>query len=660
MTDSRSPSSTGALDTETAPYRVCDICQRRRRKCNLDRPSCSFCIRNGMQCTYSSRKQKPGPRKGRVSTTTATLISKLQNLESVLKSQQEQLDQRTPAPGTIEKNYENNNNNICSFRADLLDNESYIPALESTLDQWHNSTTLLGGITNNDVTCGASALPLEIYTKRNHLHQTGLQLYLLSLYFDYLQPIVPLFRARPFYEDYHNGKITKELLAPMFALAAPFSSDPSISVLSRLDFWQDMMLDHGSSGSPRTAALAEVRVAVLRALYGYAHFQGRQAWQQIGNLTRLACAYGLHKVDSPSNKTLMSEEDREERRYIWWSVSKLDTHSNCIASTPFSIDPENVYTFLVSTPVEEFTAGSTSPSVRAILNTGSGRAEQVVQAIRSSGTNGGQNIYVMFEYMLREVSTIRRRLVLNPNSHIQDRLFAFRNLCSHIRLGMSTSYLHPSRNLVLNEAPFAHCKRLELLLHFHIVQITAHIPTLDHESHSFYDQLSQKAAMKDWQICIAECEDIVGVFQHWEPSYYPRTEPTVCSIIWATCYLLALQTMHVATSADKKVQLENNLDLLSASLEHFSKYWPIARAQLRESTHPHSHPAGPTKWPFMYDAAGTVVPVDPDSENPTEFNLDSILVQDLKSYDVIDEDSLAIAPNTGQIMDSAAAVYNML
>ncbi|TGO80964.1 hypothetical protein BPOR_1475g00010 [Botrytis porri] len=641
MTDSRSSSSTGALDTKTAPYR------------------------------------KPGPRKGRVSTTTATLISKLQNLESVLKSQQEQLDKRTPAPGTIEKNYENNNN-ICSFRAGLLDNESYIPALESTLDQWHNSTTLLGGITNNDVTCGPGALPLEIYTKRDHLHQTG-----LSLYFDHLQPIVPLFRARPFYEDYHNGKITKELLAPMLALAAPFSSDPRISVLSRLDFWQDMVLDHGSSGSPRTAALDEVRVAVLRTLYGYAHFQGRQAWQQIGNLTRLACAYGLHKVDSPSNKTLMSEEDREERRYIWWSVSKLDTHSNCIASTPFSIDPENVYTFLVSTPVEEFTAGSTWPSIRAILNTGSGRAEQLVQAIRLNGTNGGQNIYVMFEYMLREVSTIRRRLVLNPNSHNQDLLFAFRNLCSHIRLGMSTSYLHPSRNLVLNEAPFAHCKRLELLLHFHIVQITAHIPTLDHESHPFDDQLSQKAAMKDWQICIAQCEDIVGVFQHWEPSYYSRTEPTVCSIVWATCYLLALQIMHVATSAEKKVHLENNLGLLSASLEHFSKYWPIARAQLRESSNPHSHPEGPTKWAFMYDAAATVnfrfwfmlqisfsdllvlvarfqVPVDPDSENPTEFNLDSILVQDLRSYGVIDENSLAMAPNTSQIMDSAAAVYNMV
>lgn len=44
--------------------RVCDRCISKKVKCNQVRPSCSRCLEDGLTCSYSSVKKKPGPSKG--------------------------------------------------------------------------------------------------------------------------------------------------------------------------------------------------------------------------------------------------------------------------------------------------------------------------------------------------------------------------------------------------------------------------------------------------------------------------------------------------------------------------------------------------------------------------------------------------------------------
>jgi hypothetical protein len=187
----------------------------------------------------------------------------------------------------------------------------------------------------------------------------------------------------------------------------------------------------------------------------------------MGVLARMAYSCGLHQVDSPSNVAQISEGEREERRYVWWAIWKLDTYSNCIASTPFLFDQDNICTYLVSTSVEDFTAGNIMPSTQTLLATGPGPLTRMFDHLEFTDASDGQKIYVIVNCLLREASTIRRQLALNATPVICDRLATLKNTCSYIRLALPTWYTHPVRKISPEEKPAAHRLRLETLLQLH-------------------------------------------------------------------------------------------------------------------------------------------------------------------------------------------------
>ena len=43
---------------------ACEICRRRKLKCDGTKPSCSTCSRLGHVCAYDERRKKSGPKKG--------------------------------------------------------------------------------------------------------------------------------------------------------------------------------------------------------------------------------------------------------------------------------------------------------------------------------------------------------------------------------------------------------------------------------------------------------------------------------------------------------------------------------------------------------------------------------------------------------------------
>lgn len=66
----------------------CELCKQRKVKCDRGQPQCGWCLRNGQMCEYRERK-KPGLRAGYG----RELESRLDNLEGVLQSQQQILQQ---------------------------------------------------------------------------------------------------------------------------------------------------------------------------------------------------------------------------------------------------------------------------------------------------------------------------------------------------------------------------------------------------------------------------------------------------------------------------------------------------------------------------------------------------------------------------------------
>lgn len=223
-----------------------------------------------------------------------------------------------------------------------------------------------------------------------------------------------------------------------------------------------------NSLSERPVTLDDIREAFLTTFHEYSHLPGRKAWAKMGVLARMAQGYGLHKIDSPRSRLTLAEDEREEQRQIWWSIWKLDTYSNTVASTPFLLDVENMCTFLPSTSIEDFTAGRIGPSSQILLNPGPGYIETLFSAIQLEDAIGGQNLFIVVNSLLREASAYRRRLMLNPSASILDGLAAVANSCSYVRLGLSSSYSHPSRNFMTNETPAAHQQRLETLIQFNV------------------------------------------------------------------------------------------------------------------------------------------------------------------------------------------------
>jgi hypothetical protein len=296
----------------------------------------------------------------------------------------------------------------------------------------------------------------------------------LAIYFTHIQPNFPLFREPVFREDYERGKLPENLLALMFALSAKFSSEPRIRAMSNPSCWQSETARHEKvwdevvdRGDAQAITLNDVKTAFLQSLYEYTHLPGQRAWTRVGTLARMAYSCGLHQVDSPSNVAQISEGDREERRFIWWAIWKLDSYSNCIASTPFLLHQDNMCTFLVSTSVDDFTAGNIMPSTQTLLATGPGPLTRMFGHVNFTDAADGQKIYIIVNCLLREASTIRRQLALNATIAICDRLATLRNTCSYIRLALPTSYSHPARNVSLGEVPAAHRLRLEVLLQLH-------------------------------------------------------------------------------------------------------------------------------------------------------------------------------------------------
>jgi hypothetical protein len=88
----------------------------------------------------------------------------------------------------------------------------------------------------------------------------------------------------------------------------------------------------------------------------------------VGNAVRLALVACLYQVNCEESLASLSDAEQEEWRFVWWIVFKLDCSVNVASVTPFGIDTDTIATALVSTTVENFTAGRAAPSSKFLPN----------------------------------------------------------------------------------------------------------------------------------------------------------------------------------------------------------------------------------------------------------------------------------------------------
>lgn len=213
-------------------------------------------------------------------------------------------------------------------------------------------------------------------------------------------------------------------------------------------------------------SLNDLKADVLLTLYQFTSLPSRKAWMMVGTLMRTAFALGLHRIDCGIHNSDLTEFEREEQRFVWWAVWKLDSAINSITGSHFGIDSHGIGTALVSTSVAKFTAGCVVRSNSQFLPTDSSRSWMNAQEILSTDTDDGMNMHLLSVCFVRAVSLCRQSLHTNTTSELIRQFMVLRNVIPCMRLSLSEWYFDPSIQSM--ETAGSHRARLETLLLMHM------------------------------------------------------------------------------------------------------------------------------------------------------------------------------------------------
>lgn len=445
------------------------------------------------------------------------------------------------------------------------------------------------------------------------IHQSGLinNRCSISLYFDNVQPIFPLFRRAVFEIDLRDHKVPEALLCMMFALASRYVPSSELLQLfgpdaiepwehfARLGFKSSRFNDENDSDA--AMSLDDVKTSFLLALHEYTSFPGRRAWMRIGNTVRVAIAAGLHQVDQ-SNKTTAStipDAELEERRLTWWAVWRVDSSINVLAGSPFNIETSDTNTALPSSSTANFTTGIIAPSSGDFLPTDVISPWKSIQELQRITSVDSPNFYYQTVSYNREAAICRRRLYSQPTPELMGEFKSLKQVLPYLKIALPHPFFAGAR-LPTEENRDKHRQRLETLILLYMcvlyalpcaetnltfirTEIVLYLPVKEEGLHK-ENTMHQKRQVADWQLCIDSIEEIAALLNYWEPSYSRLTDPMISCIIWISCSVLVLHTMST-TYQQAKIpghgdSIEESLLILTTALEGFSRYWPIARLLL--------------------------------------------------------------------------------
>jgi hypothetical protein len=232
---------------------------------------------------------------------------------------------------------------------------------------------------------------------------------------------------------------------------------------ARSGFKSSRFCSDNESDAPMT--LEDIKTSFLLALHEYTSFPGRRSWMRIGNTVRVAIAAGLHRIDERGNTTtsLMSHEEREERRWTWWQVWRLDSSINILAGSPFNIEICDVHTFLPSSSAAVFTAGDIPTSPRDFLPADATMPWKSIQDLQHAISTDSPNFYYQTVSYNREAAICRKRLYLRPTPELASQIKKFQQMLPYLKLALP-QYFFSGARLPGQESTDTHRQRIETLV----------------------------------------------------------------------------------------------------------------------------------------------------------------------------------------------------
>ena len=406
----------------------------------------------------------------------------------------------------------------------------------------------------------------------------------LEEFFVYVQPSMPLFRREPFMKRYECGDIDRDLLRTVLAVVTKVrgmkytwkDSSPDYYMQARLTFQAD------EEQTPNTfASLDKARESCLLAFYQFHQYPGHKAWLRIGRLARGAYQCGLHQLDNRDQCPLydsnaVADDEVEEWRHLWWCIYCLDSYCNITAATPFLVEVDSVRTALLSTHLS--LSCNLAAATPVFLPAETDVLWKTVKEIISQGQSITLNLQIVTQTALRKAATLARLWRLNPSDRLQSQLAAMENHVSAIRLALPLRFHCIARDVAANESSAEHHARLICLLHLHSCRLTLALRL---------PQKDESEWLRNWQMSLEICEDIVSVVKQWDPKLSSSVDPAICFIISSALLLVHLHSKDPANSeSESRSKLSSYKDLLLLFMEQFASIWNLPRFLIsKQSTH---------------------------------------------------------------------------
>ncbi|KAB5511189.1 hypothetical protein GE09DRAFT_1160056 [Coniochaeta sp. 2T2.1] len=508
----------------------------------MRRPTCSRCLESGRLCLYSMVRKRPGPVRG-------------------FRERAAARSSRLPVP--------DNSGKAIPWTLHQVS----LPELDSAcLDAQHCLAE-----PTYDFLQALGSWPTPVQDQANAF-QASLNFEnereLLNNFFDHIHSSMPLFRRDKFFQQFESGAVTRDLLLVIFALTVKILGRRELSTDPRLDERLTHLQERNRLDWEASAArwsLDDFRQACLLAYYEFHEHPGERAWLGVGHLTRKAYYCGLHQLDNHDlcDDNADDDDDKDEWRYVWWSIFCLDSYSNITAASPFVIHIESIKTSLITNPGRE-----TGCKAQIFLPGHPETFWQTVEAIATHGHNVNFNLHIVTTAILREAATLYRLWWQNPSDRLQDRLTALEYHLTEIRLALPLRYLNIARDALHGESHRAYHARLICVLHLHVSRLLTCLP--------LHSQTSEEKRQGVWNQTLEYCQDIVAVVKQWDNQHSPSVDPAVCFIIHTALVILHLHSKSMSSSRQGySAAVKTQENILRLFLEQFATFWYLPRLLIK-------------------------------------------------------------------------------
>ena len=576
--------------------RACQECNRKKSRCDKQRPVCGLCQRTGAVCDFPSKRRIPLFRKAAPERTKSQKINdnlgRLLNLLDSISEPAENLVIPRRTSSVIEA--PESTDQIGQQDRQLLREDTTVESERNPVDM-PLETSPAPPSNNPSLVMQKSIYP----TERRDAAKDALQfdeisgelaLHLIDLYFVHVQPWLPLLHKPSFLSHYttqqRDGRYALDnllieerlILLCVFALAARYSNSTAlvnIEPLSRGErFGKMAKAMYDQARNLESPSLPYLQGCILLSVYCYTSGLSTQGWIAVGVCVRLAYELELSEMDYDDedggsehidcqNGYLSASWKKEEKRRAWWLVWELDTFGSILSRRPFAIDRRRMKVMLPISD-DDWVSGRNTPS--SILKSNVGEAWK---SIDGTVNQDARAWFLVANHMVGCIhELIQRREGISETD-----MLLLNNDLSCFKLSLPSSLDLNSVQPVLGAEPSA---RDNWVLGMHLMLSTAFFMLSNAVVKKEHSQSPVSTRLHTSDASDTRIRDISSIASRWSASQIQIAHP------FLVCMLLPVYFRSSCTASP--AVLSSHHDLIGLVLRTFAQYWGLGRSMLSKAT----------------------------------------------------------------------------